>query len=100
MPFLFLAQDGDGGGTAGFLIFWIILIGGVFVFMSWRQRTRQRQRTQFLGSIEVGDEVRSIGGIIGIVESLDDEKAVLRTEDGVKIPLVRQAIAEKTPAEP
>lgn len=95
--FLMLAQDGESTGNAVFtLIFYAVILGGIFYFLIIRpQRTRARRHQELIGSIGVGDEVTTAGGIYGTVETIDDETAVIRVEDGGSLRIARRAIATK-----
>jgi len=87
---LVFAQDATGGGTSS-LIFLALMIG-VFYFLIIRpQRKRSKAQQQLAGSLQTGDEVRTIGGIQGTIVSVDEESVVLRVEEG-KIRVARRAI--------
>lgn len=74
----------------------LILLGAVFYFMLIRpQRKRQKAQSALLASLEVGDEIRTAGGIHGRIRSLDDATAVVTVEDGHYIRFNRRSIAEK-----
>ncbi len=74
----------------------LVLLGAVFYFMLIRpQRKRQRAQQTLLSSLEVGDEVRTAGGIHGRIRSLDENSAVLTVEDGSYIRFTRRSITEK-----
>jgi preprotein translocase subunit YajC len=45
-------------------------------------------------SVEVGSEVRTVGGIFGTVVVADDEIIVLDTGEGSRLRIARRAIAE------
>jgi len=90
---LLLAQT-DSSSLQSFLP--LILLGAVFYFMLIRpQRKRQKAQTALLASLEVGDEIRTAGGIHGRIRSLDDATAVVTVEDGNYIRFNRRSIAEK-----
>lgn len=56
------------------------LIGVAFYFISIRpQRKREKKQTELRNSIEVGDEITTIGGIIGRVVSVKEDTMVLET---------------------
>lgn len=94
---MILAQTSSGDGTGGFILI-LVIFGGFFVFMSWRQRQRMRKRQQFIDALVVGDTVRSIGGIIGVIETMDEDEAVVDS-GGTRLRLARGAIAEKVAEE-
>ncbi|MFY1632597.1 preprotein translocase subunit YajC [Solwaraspora sp. WMMB335] len=99
---MLLAQDGAGG--ASFMpILMIGLLFGVMYFMMIRpQQKRRREAEQMQSSIGPGDEVVTIGGLYGIVASVDDETVMLEVAPGVHARYARPAIArvvQKTPAD-
>ncbi len=92
---MLIAQaSNDAAGGAFNLVLIVVIFGGLFLFMSLRQRRRLRERNEFLGTLKVGDLVRSFGGVIGTVESLDEEQVVLVSE-GTRLRVVRAAIAAR-----
>jgi len=77
--------------TASYLPF--LLIAGVFLFIMFRQRARQRARQEMLNALEVGASVRTIGGIIGTLVAIDDLEVVLDVE-GTRLRMLRRAVQE------
>jgi preprotein translocase YajC subunit len=86
----------------------LLLIGvaGYFFFIRPQQRKAQAARAQQGSDIEVGDEVQTVGGVIGTVLEIHGDRYTLLTgalgEDGnldgpqpTRIVFVRQAIARK-----
>ncbi|MFB3051823.1 MAG: preprotein translocase subunit YajC [Acidimicrobiia bacterium] len=91
MSFVVFAQESGGFGGAGSLIFLGLMIG-VFYFLIIRpQRTRTKKQKELSQSLEIGHEVRTIGGIHGTVVSLDDDSVVLGVEEG-RLRVSRRAI--------
>lgn len=75
------AQEATGSALPSLLF--LALMVGVFYFLIIRpQRKRSQQQKDLADSLQVGDEVRTIGGIHGRVLSVDEESAVLQVEDG------------------
>ena len=79
---------------------------GYFFFIRPQQRKSQAAREQQKSDIEVGDEVQTVGGVIGTVLEIHGDRYTLLTgalgEDGnldgpqpTRIVFVRQAIAKK-----
>jgi preprotein translocase subunit YajC len=76
-----LAQD--AGASAWSSIIFLAVMVAVFYFLIIRpQRRRAQAQRQLSETLEVGAEIRTIGGIHGTVVSIDDESVVLRVEDG------------------
>jgi preprotein translocase subunit YajC len=74
----------------------LILIGVVFYFLLIRpQQRRARAQRQLTQSVDVGDEVVTIGGIFGTVRALDDDAVTIEISPGTSVRFVRSAIARK-----
>ena len=58
------------------------------------QRKRQRNQRALSAALEVGDQVRTIGGLLGVVVGMGDDWVVLGIEDG-RIRVQRTAIAAR-----
>jgi len=75
------AQEAQGSALPSLLF--LALMVGVFYFLIIRpQRKRSAKQKELAETLEVGTEVRTIGGIHGTVVSMDDESVVLKVEDG------------------
>ena len=75
----------------------ILLLGLMFValyFFVMRPQTKQeKQINEMRNSLQVGDEITTIGGIIGKIVSIKEETLVLETSrDGTKIRILRSAV--------
>lgn len=95
---LVLAQESEstsGGSDLSFL-FVLVIMGGLFYLLLIRpQRKRQRQMQELTSSIEVGDEVRTVGGIYGRVETTTDADIIIDVGNGNTLRIARRAIAER-----
>ena len=88
--------EGGAGGIGSMLAMFLPLIF-VFVlmyfFMIRPQKKQEQKEAQMRDNLQVGDEVTTIGGIIGRVVSIKDETFTLETSrDRTKIRFVRNAI--------
>ncbi len=84
------AQEATGSALPSLLFLGLMV--GVFYFLIIRpQRKRSQQQKDLAESLQVGDEVRTIGGIHGRVLSIDEDSAVLQVEDG-RIRVTKRAI--------
>ena len=76
--------------------FTLIMIGILvlmFIFMGRSQKKKDREAAAMRDALQVGDEVTTIGGIIGKVVSVKDETFVLETtKDKTKIRFLKGAI--------
>ena len=82
--FNFLLES-TGNGTAnpaggGFtMIFMLVLLIGMWFFMSRSNKKKEKEAADMRDNLQVGDEVTTIGGIIGKVVSIKEETFVLET---------------------
>lgn len=92
-----LFMEGSSGGVANTLIMVIplVLIVAVFYFVGIRpQKKQEKQNNEMRNALTVGDEVTTIGGIIGKVVSIKDETCVIATShDNTKIRILKSAIS-------
>lgn len=89
------SEAASGLGIAGIGQFVMIgLMVVVFYFLLIRpQKKREKEAQQMRSQIEVGDEITTIGGIIGTVVIAKDEYLVIETgSDRSKMRLARWAI--------
>lgn len=93
---LIIAQEAaEGGNALGFLLPLVILGGLFYVLLILPQRRRQKKMETMRADIEVGDEVRTIGGIIGTVVDEDDDIFTIDI-GGQRMRVVKRAVAGKT----
>ena len=90
------AAEGTTGGILSFLptIFMLLLVGVFFYFFMIRpQKKQEKEAKNMRDSLAIGDEVTTIGGIIGKVVSIKGETFVLETtRDKTKIRFLKGAI--------
>ena len=84
----------DNEAMAGILswapILFMLLI---FYFLLYRPQKRARQeRDEMLGSLKIGVEIVTIGGIYGTISELNEEFVKLKIADNVEIKISKNAI--------
>jgi preprotein translocase subunit YajC len=84
-----------GGSQFPFFISLALMVA-IFYFLLIRpQQRRARQQRDLVGSLDVGDEVVTIGGIHGVIAEVDDETVTLDVGGGTRIRFIKQAVARK-----
>ncbi len=85
-----------GGGQIIMTIIMVVLVGVFFYFFMIRpQKKQEKEVNEMRNSLSVGDEITTIGGIIGKVISIRDETVVIETShDRTKIRLLKSAISK------
>ncbi|MBE6676216.1 MAG: preprotein translocase subunit YajC [Ruminococcaceae bacterium] len=91
-----LTNQGGGGGQIIMTIIMVVLVGVFFYFFMIRpQKKQEKEVNEMRNSLSVGDEITTIGGIIGKVISIRDETVVIETShDRTKIRLLKSAISK------
>ena len=89
------ASSGGSANTLGFVLP-LVLMGSIFYFLLIRPQQRQRRKQAgLLNSLEVGDEVQTIGGMFGVIREMDDDSVMVEEAPEVEIRFLRGAIARK-----
>lgn len=82
--------------TAQTVISFVVLIGlaVVFYFMVIRpQKNQEKEAAKMLSELSVGDEITTIGGIIGEIVSIKDETVLIESSrDRTRIRILKSAI--------
>lgn len=70
-----------------------LMFGFLYFFMIRPQKKRDKELANMRSALEIGDEIITIGGIVGIVVSIKDETLVIETgSDRSKIRISKWAI--------
>lgn len=96
---LSLMAGGTGGAAAGknsgitSIIMMVGLVGVMYFLMIRPQKKRQKEEQEMRSSLEIGDEIITIGGIVGRVVKIREEDIVIETgADRTKMRLQRWAV--------
>lgn len=77
---------------AAFAIIAVLMIG-VFWFMSRKQKKQDQEIKDMRDGLQVGDEITTIGGIIGKIVSIKEETITIETShDRTKIRFLKSAV--------
>jgi len=91
------AASGSGNPNMTFLLQIVQFLPIILIFYLLLIRPQQQQAKktkQMLATLKKGDKVVTNGGIIGTVVGLDEQKAVLRIADEVKVEFLKSAIVQ------
>ncbi len=85
-----------GGMNYGFLLVMVATIGIFYFFMIRPQQRKEKERKKMISEIKNGDRVVTVGGIIGVVDSIkDDSTIVLKISNNTKVEFSRSAVQNK-----
>ena len=93
-------EAAPAAGSMGSSIIMIVAMLGIFYFMLIRpENKRKKEAEQTRNSVKTGDEIVTIGGIIGTVVNVKDDKIVIETSaDQVRIELMKWSISSNETA--
>ena len=82
-------------------IIWLVLLLVAFYFILLRpQRNKEKKDAEMRKNIQIGDEIVTAGGIVGIVCKLEEETLVIETgSDKSKLRIRRWAVSQNLDAE-
>ena len=73
-----------------------LLLGVMYFVLIRPQQQRVKAQRALVTSLTVGDEVTTIGGLLGRIVTIDDETATVETTPGTILRFRRSAIAART----
>ena len=84
------------GGTQSMLPM-LLIMGGLFVLMYFTsirpQKKRQKEEQQLRENLQIGDEITTIGGIMGRIVTIKEDSIIIETgADRVKMRVMRWAV--------
>ena len=87
-------ETSSSGGMIGMIVSLLILVVFMYLIIYLPQKRQDKKDTAMRNSIEIGDEVTTIGGVIGRVTAIMEDSFVVETgSDRVKIRFRRSAIS-------
>ena len=97
--FNFVLTTGDvtpqqTGGMVPMIISLVVMVAVFYFFLFRPQKKREKEIKQLQDSLQIGDEIVTNGGIVGIVVSIKEDTVVIETgSDRSKVRIKRWAIA-------
>ena len=90
----FLTDVATGPNMTTSIIMMVALIAAFYFMLIRPENKRKKEAEQLRSSLKVGDEVTTIGGVVGKVVNVKDDKFVLETgADQVRIEFVKWALS-------
>ena len=91
---LLQAQAQPQGGGMSMIIMMVAMFAIVYFFMIRPQNKKQKEIQKFRNSLQVGQEIITIGGIHGTIKSIseEDNTVMLEVATGTKMKFEKSAI--------
>ncbi len=99
--FLESTPDTTTDGSLFSLLIPMILMVGIFYFMLIRpEKKRKKEAEAMRSAVKTGDKITTIGGVIGTIVSVKDDKIVIETSaDQVRVEFAKWAISTNDSAD-
>lgn len=77
----------------GSLLLIVVMFVALYFFMIRPQKKQEKEQNDMRNNLQVGDEITTIGGIIGKIVSIKEETVTIETShDRTKIRILRSAV--------
>lgn len=95
--YLFLTDP--AGGMGSMLLMLVLMFGLLYLFMIRPENKKKKEAEQMRNAVKVGDKITTIGGIVGVVCNVKDDKIVIETSaDRVRVEFAKWAISSNDTA--
>ena len=98
---LFLEEAVPAGGGMGSMLIMLVVMFGLLYFIMIRPENKRKKEAEAMRSaVKVGDKITTIGGVVGVVCHVKDDKIVIETSaDRVRIEFAKWALSTNDTAE-
>ena len=97
--FLTTAADPAAGGLTSTLLMMAIMFGIMYFVLIRPENKRKKEAEEMRSSIRTGDQITTIGGIVGTVVNIKENKIVIESgADQVRIELEKWAVSSNDTA--
>jgi len=85
--------EGTKGGSWQMILLLVVMVGVMYFTMIRPQKKRQKEEQAMRDNISIGDEVTTIGGIMGRVVTVKEDSIIIETgADRTKLRIIRTAV--------
>ena len=79
--------------NAGPLILLVLFVGVLWLLLIRPQRQRQAAQQALIAQVQPGEEIVTVGGLLGTVKEVADEEIKLEIAPGTEVRVAKQAIS-------
>ena len=88
------AQQGDG---TSFIIMMVLMFAAFYFLLIRPQQKKQKQHTELVAGLKVGDEVLTAGGILGKITGVSEHYAVVAISENTEIKIQKASVSMVVP---
>ena len=94
MPLFYTAAEAGAAGMGSLLIPLVVMIALMYFLMIRPENKRKKQADEMRSSLKKGDQITTIGGIVGKIVQVTDENIIIETsDDRVRMELTKWAVS-------
>lgn len=94
MPLFYTAAEAGAVGMGSLLIPLVVMIALMYFLMIRPENKRKKQADEMRSSLKKGDQITTIGGIVGKIVQVTDENIIIETsDDRVRMELTKWAVS-------
>ena len=94
MPLFYTATGAEGSAGLGIFLPLILMLAMLYFLMIRPENKRKKQAEEMRSSLKKGDQITTIGGIVGKIVQVTDENIVIETsDDRVRMELTKWAVS-------
>ena len=82
-----------GPGMSTMIIFYALLMVGMYFLMIAPQRKKQKELERTIASLQSGDEVLTSSGIYGVITNVKEDRFVVRIAENTKVEVAKGSIS-------
>ena len=94
MPLFYTAAEAGAAGMGSLLIPLVVMIALMYFLMIRPENKRKKEAENMRSSLKKGDQITTIGGIVGKIVHVTDDNIVIETsDDRVRMELAKWAVS-------
>ena len=91
------AQGAAQGDGTSFIIMMVLMFAAFYFLLIRPQQKKQKQHTELVAGLKVGDEVLTAGGILGKITGVSEHYAVIAISDNTEIKIQKASVSMVVP---
>ena len=91
------AQGASQGDGTSFIIMMVLMFAAFYFLLIRPQQKKQKQHTELVSGLQVGDEILTAGGILGRITGVSEHYAVVAISDNTEIKIQKASVSMVVP---
>ena len=92
---LMAASSGEGANPGATLFMFVGIFAILYFLLIRPQRQQQKSHDQMVTSLSKGDEVATVGGIVGKIVHITETRVTIRTADDTRLEIERDKVGRR-----